>query len=147
MKLSSLLAWTARRAELGGLNAFGRGFVAVSLAVFLLGIWTSCDTGSRNNADDEFLGSAFPQGQGPGGRRFELPILFGIETPGDSDTICVGQVVLLRGLNFSPDLSQNVVIFQSGAKDIRTVPIAVAFPADDNPVAGRGSLLRVVVPT
>ncbi len=100
-------------------------------ALFLIG----CDTG----------GPRIEEGDGTIQRRFDSPILFGLET-GD-ENLCVGQEIQLLGVNFSSNLEENRVNFRFSNARIPGLPTRVEFPTDGNPNNGLESRLRVVVPT
>ncbi len=113
------------------------------LGLLLVG-YPGCDTGSRN--DDTQVGRPGGPGTGPrppGG--LTAPIFFSLS---DNDaTICVGDVITIIGVNFSPNLGSNEVIFRSGQSVVQGTPIGVTFPTDTNPRDGIDSRLQVLVPT
>lgn len=101
-----------------------------------------CDLSS--DPDEDGTGTTPPvnPGGGTGGGPLISPILFGI----DPSLLCVGDEIVLTGVNFSQDLTRNKVNFQAGTRKIPALPLRVEFPTDGNAQNGLESRLLVRVP-
>lgn len=120
--------------------------VVSCLALFVLFVY-ACDSGRRPDNDGPTGTASFTSpvgGGGGGGGSFTVPILTSV-SHGSAETLCVGSVCTLEGINFSPNLEENVVTFRAGSTSIRGAPLDVTFPPGGG--SARASLLRVLVPS
>ena len=97
--------------------------LTILVAVCALTI-VACNSGSRPDNEESFGGGTSPTT--PTSNAVRIPILTSVNFP--SDTVGVGDEVVLVGINFSPRLSENVVSFRAGSTIIRGTPIAITFP-------------------
>src|SRR5690606_31566051 len=90
------------------------------LALFLAGVLLGgCDTGPTRDPDD----ATGPINQ-PGPGTSAPPVLLRVEGA-DRGPVCAGDVITLIGLNFSPTLGENEVVFTAGTQRVRGLPLSV----------------------
>ena len=112
-----------------------------SLSGCLLGFvicFAGCDTGVPLS---EQQGSVV---EDPRTQQFP-PILTGVDTGGSQgQPVCPGDVITLRGINFSSELEENAIFFTAGNRRVKGLPLQVLLEATDE--FNMSATLDVVVP-
>ena len=143
--LESVYCGKRLRALIAFLHLGLLGFVVVFVVSGAVGILSSCGPGG-GLAVDSGTGSAVTNpGTNPNPGTFTFPILFNLEQGNES--LCVGEIITLIGVNFSQNLNNNRVVFRSGRAIVEGTPVSITFPVDGNPANGLDSRLQVLVPT
>ena len=123
-----------------------RRCLTLVLAASLMAV-SGCDFSSGNSGGSSGAPGTVDPGDGStsGGGAATAPIL--LDTVLTGEGVCPGDEMRLIGINFSSELSDNVVVFSAGATRIAGVPLRVDFPTDGNAANGLESQLTVVIPS